>query len=160
MKIPLYFKGQMYKYALIDKEDFELVNKHKWFYRIEASDKEYARKRYRENGKIREVIMHRYIIKARRGKEVDHINGNGLDNRKVNLRICSHKSNSRNRKLNKNNKTGYKGVYRKNGKYRATITFNYKSHDLGAFDDLISAAKVYNKAAKKYFGKYASVNST
>jgi len=91
---------------------------------------------------------------------VDHINGNTLDNRKNNLRICSRTENSRNTKLSKNNSTGYKGVtyYKRDGKYVAKITVDRKRIHIGYFTTLIEAATAYDLMARKHFGEYANIN--
>lgn len=104
-----------------------------------------------------EIYLHRYIMKPRKGYQVDHINGNRLDNRKENLRICVNGSNSR----NKGQFSGaYKGVHfaSKQNKWVAQITKNYKMHHLGTFVSPEDAAIAYNKAAKRLHGKYAFIN--
>jgi hypothetical protein len=91
---------------------------------------------------------------------VDHINGNTLDNRKLNLRICKNEENVRNQKLSKRNKTGYKGVsYNKRlEKFCATIRFKNKTICLGHFENKIDAAIAYNNSAIKYFGEFSKLN--
>jgi AP2 domain-containing protein/HNH endonuclease len=106
------------------------------------------------------VPLHRLIMNAPADKEVDHINGDTLDNRRCNLRICSHKENLRNQKLPKNSKSGYKGVtwYKRIKKWRSHIRLNKKQIHLGYFDDIKLAANAYNEAAIKYFGEFAKLN--
>jgi hypothetical protein len=90
----------------------------------------------------------------------DHVNGNTLDNRKSNLRICSFSDNNKNRKISKNNSTGYKGVVydKRNKKFIAKIGLNKKQIYLGYYIDPIDAARAYNAAAIKYFGEFANLN--
>lgn len=96
---------------------------------------------------------------------VDHINGSGLDNRRINLRLCNMRQNQGNRKLNKNNTTGYKGVFYSDqaGKYRVELhtTTNGKRYRRygGLHNNLKDAALAYNKLATEYFGKYARLNT-
>lgn len=91
---------------------------------------------------------------------IDHINGDGLDCRKVNLRPCNHAENMRNRARHKNNKSGYKGVYWREfcGKFAGQITCNGKREHLGYFTDKILAARAYDDAAKRLFGEFARLN--
>jgi len=104
--------------------------------------------------------MHRLLIHAPKGMEVDHINGNGLDNRICNLRICTRSQNQINKGLQKNNTTGYKGVsfIKKHRKYRATIRINGKSMYLGEFESAKGAAFAYDNKAKELFGNFAKLN--
>ena len=92
--------------------------------------------------------------------DVDHINHDGLDNRKENLRICTRSQNMMNQRVYKNNKSGYKGVYwhKANSYWVSQIRKNKKSIYLGYFKDKTVAAKAYNKAALEIFGKYALLN--
>ncbi len=94
------------------------------------------------------------------GKQVDHINGNPLDNRRENLRICENAENNRNKGLTKASTSGYKGVslYKRSGTWRAYIVTNYKQKHLGTFDNPIDAAKAYNVAAIKFHGEFARLN--
>ncbi|HNX82743.1 MAG TPA: HNH endonuclease [Candidatus Omnitrophota bacterium] len=105
------------------------------------------------------VYLHRFIMKAEKGQTVDHINHNTLDNRKSNLRICSHAENTRNRKgKNKNNTSGLKGVFWiKSAKlWRAQIKVNNVIKYLGYYKNALDAAKEYDKAAKMFHGAFAS----
>ena len=106
------------------------------------------------------IRLHREIIGAKKGEIVDHINGNTLDNRKENLRICTHKNNMQNQKTPKNNKSEYKGVYwvKENKNWRARIQVNGKKVSLGCYKNKEDAAKAYNEAAIKYFGEFARIN--
>lgn len=92
---------------------------------------------------------------------IDHKNGNTLDNRRENLRICTYSENNRNRKqISSNNKSGYKGVSwdKQKNKWRTCLNINKKQKHIGFFNDIIEAAKAYNEAAIKYFGEFAKLN--
>lgn len=103
--------------------------------------------------------IHRFIMGAAEGQSIDHINGNRLDNRKVNLRICSHAANMKNRKPNKNGKSAYKGVIiLPNGKYRAKIDSDSKRFELGVYPTERDAVIAYNAASKILHGEFAYMN--
>ncbi len=110
------------------------------------------------NGK--RVLMHRLILRVTGSKNhVDHKNGNGLDNRRENLRVCTITENNINRGAYKNNRVGLKGVNPfKNGKFGARITIGGKLSYLGIFNTAEDAGKAYDKAAKIYHGEFANLN--
>lgn len=146
------------KFSLIDEEDFERVNQYKW-HLFKSSNKEYAATNMKINGKVKVIKLHRFLLNAPKGIEVDHKNGDGLDNRKINIRLCTDAENSHNRKISKN-KSGYKGVFiRPNGKCFAYISVNNKRIHLGEFTNPKDAARTYNKAALKYHGEFANLNT-
>jgi hypothetical protein len=141
------------KFAKVSNTDFEFINSFNWHF---ASG--YAARR--KNSKS--IYMHRVIVGIPIGKEVDHINGDKLDNRRSNLRICTHLENHHNEKR-VNTKTGFKGIYLYKNKYgwskwHARISVNDVYISLGYFKDKIDAALAYNKAAKKYYGELANLN--
>lgn len=111
------------------------------------------------------MLLHRLILNAPRDKEVDHINGDSLDNRKVNLRICTHAENLRNVKTRCGKKGSvYKGVRVDNTcvhrRWRAQATFNGKLIHIGHFATEEIAAEAYNRKAEELFGDFARVNNT
>lgn len=137
--------------AIVDDDDFEDLSLYKWFAKKEGGIF-YAARSY--GAKRNTMKMHIYIMKPVDGFVIDHINGNGLDNRKSNLRICSHAENMRNRKLHKDNSSGYKGVSKNKGKYVARIMQIY----LGRYNNAIDAARAYDAKARELFGNFAKLN--
>jgi hypothetical protein len=149
------------KVAIVDDDDYEYLNQWKWCVRINKKDVYYAtRSDYSIKGKTSCISMHRQIMNATKGYVVDHINQCTLDNRKVNLRICTHTQNLHNRPKNINNTSGYKGVgwCNKYEKWRAKIWLNSKCYHVGYYIDVIDAARAYNAAALKYHGEFAHLN--
>jgi len=139
----------------IDDEDFDYLSKRKWYYTVGA-----ARMWINKNDSYTgPTLMHRVIMNCNeRIIFVDHINGDRLDNRKSNLRICSRIENNRNGKIRKNNTCGYKGVspVKSGKKFVAQISVNYKKIHLGHFNTAIEAHKAYTDAAIKYHREYAN----
>jgi len=147
------------KFAIVDAEDYEWLSNYKWC----ASRKKrvfYARRNERRTR--RQIIMHRFILNAPKGLFVDHINHNGLDNRRSNLRLCTRTENNRNRRPNvqPNQSSKYKGVSfdKKRNLFRAFIYRNKKQYYLGSFKNETDAAKAYDKKAKELFGEFAYLN--
>lgn len=106
------------------------------------------------NGKHKR--LHLFLVNKPNNTDVDHINGNKLDNRRCNLRICSHKENSRNVKVSKNNKIGHLGIsITKYGRYRARIMVDGKEIRLGNYKNIEDAINARKEAELKYFGKYS-----
>lgn len=107
----------------------------------------------------RQFFLHKLIMKAPKGMVVDHINGDTLDNRRENLRICSQLENSWNRKTNSNNIFGLKGVnyHKKSGKYRARISVANKRISLGLFKTPEDAFEAYKIASKIYHKEFSNV---
>lgn len=139
--------------SLIDEEDMIEVAKYKWC-AFGTERHRYAQGRV--NGKT--ISLHRFLMKVSDSKVlVDHINGNGLDNRKSNMRLTNKAGNARN--ISKPHK--YKGIWfhKKNKNWCADIKVNYKKIGLGSFKDEKDAAHAYNEAALKYFGEFANLNN-
>jgi len=102
--------------------------------------------------------MHRLIMDAPDGTDVDHRNMDRVDNRRSNLRLATRAENLRNQGLSRNNTSGFKGVSRLDGKWRAEIRVKWKLIYLGLFDDKVEAARAYDTAAKEHFGEFARLN--
>jgi hypothetical protein len=146
--------------VLVDDEDFERLQRYRWFVN-ERGPCRHAYRCWMKNGVKGRIYLHREILGAPSGMVVDHINGNGLDNRRINLRLCTQKQNRRNQRKPARGKTSsYKGVSKSAGcnKFRAQITVNRKVVYLGEYDSEIIAAKTYDEAAKAYFGDFANLN--
>ena len=116
----------------------------------------YVRANYRGSN----ILMHRIILNVPPEMLTDHIDGNGLNNTRRNLRIVTYAQNGMNKQIPIDNTSGYKGVYfePERDKYHAQIRVNYKGIFLGRFDDPKEAAKAYNKAAEEHFGEFARLN--
>lgn len=149
--IPL-TRGQ---FAIVDAEDYPRLSQHAWF--AEGRPDNYYAVR-KENGKS--IKMHREILNAPDHLVVDHIDHNGRNNRKSNLRLCTFAQNCRNQRRLSHKTSRYKGVHwRKRGKkWAAAIRCNNKTHHLGYFHDEVKAARAYDRAACKFHGKFASLN--
>lgn len=146
------------KIAFVDNKNYEILNKFKWCAYWDKWNWYALRNSYFINGKRKKIWMHREIMNAEKGVQVDHRNGNGLDNRKENLRLCNNQQNQRN-KLNsyKNNKLKIKGVSfcKKSKKFKAVIHINKKQIYLGSFNVLGDTDSAYRIAEEKYFGEFA-----
>ena len=146
--------------ALVDNEDYEQLNKHKWYAKKGCRGTFYAA-RTNYASRVRPVRMGRQILGLdyNDGQLVDHKNRNTLDNRKSNLQIVIRSQTQMHQKI-RIHSSRYKGVHwqRASGKWVATITKNYKSRHLGIFRNEIYAGCAYDEAAKKLFGKYARLN--
>lgn len=141
---------------LLDDEDARLIgNRSVWAHRS-SGNVTYA---FTSIGG-RNVPIHRLIMQPETGFEVDHANGDGLDNRRANLRVCPRRLNAANRGPNKANTSGFKGVCfdRSRGKYLAGLNVNYRRINLGRFDTAEEAARAYDAAATKAWGEFAHLN--
>jgi hypothetical protein len=138
-------------HALVDEEDYERLKNYKWHVtRHGGYGTPYAARL--ERGHL--VFMHRQIMNPPRGKVVDHINGNGLDNRRCNLRICDRRQNSHNSPGRAGRKSRFLGVYPRGNKWAASVGREY----LGLFEDDVEAAKARDRRAREVYGEHAWLN--
>ena len=135
-----------------DIEDFDKVKKHAWY----LSKRGYIT----TNIKRRARPMHKFLLGDIKNAEVDHISGNKLDNRRRNLRICTHQENMFNQKRKCTNTTGFVGVsyIKRVGRYEAYVHCGGKKHYIGLFNSPEDAAKARDKKASILFGEFARLN--
>ena len=144
--------------VLLDDIDYENVSRWRWS-AVRKHDVWYAiRNIYvgggREHRKVRRVYMHRLLIDAPKGMQVDHKNGNGLDNRRDNLRATTHQINQRNRAgPQSNSKSGVNGVYwhKQRGKWAAMMRISGKNIPLGLYASIEQAAAARKVGEQKYW---------
>ncbi len=155
IKIPL----SQNKFALIDDEDLGVVSLFKWCVR-KRDNILYAHTWINLNGKDTSLKMHRLIMNAKPDKDLDHKDGDGLNNQKHNLRFCTVAQNAMNKFGNKNSSSQYKGVSwsKRNKNWVASIQTNHKSIYLGSFKSEIEAAQAYDTKAIELFGEFAKIN--
>lgn len=147
------------KFAKVSPCDFERISQYKW--RAQKTVRSYNAVRVKTvKNKSIAIYMHREILRPCDGLMVDHINHDGLDNRRENLRLASAAENNCNRRGPLGKSSRYKGVTRtKRGKpWRATITVGKRRIHLGRYDSEIEAARAYDAAARKYHGEFACLN--
>lgn len=147
------------KVAIIDDADWDLVSGYKWFAKKSGNTYYAETKVRREGGGQRDIRMHRLLLSLTDQKiQVDHRDGNGLNNQRENLRACSLAENQRNRGAYANNKSGFKGVswHKQSGKWRASIGVNGKRKHIGLFDTPEAAHASYCLAAVEFHGEFAN----
>ena len=155
--------------ALIDDDDASKVNQYEWYsFRVHRCW--YVATDFSVHGKAKRIYLHRLVMNAPDKTEVDHINGDGLDNRKENLRIVTHQQNLANQKLSEANTSGYKGVTldqrkKKDGTsmtptWMAQTKHNGKRIYLGKFATPELAARAYDRKMIELHGEFARTNES
>ncbi len=143
-------------FVIVDTNLLRILNIHKWHLSWTKGYERYAMR----TEKRKAIYMHREIMNAPDGMEVDHINGNGLDNRRENLRLCTRAQNRMNSVKRIGKSSTFKGVYwHKNcRKWRASLKLDGKEIHIGYFNTELEAAEAYDVEALYYFGNFAKTN--
>ena len=146
-------KGNKVAETIFDSKHVNKVKKYKWYLRTHKSNN---LKYVMGTINSKKIFLHRFILNTPSNKVVDHINGNTLDNRESNTRICTQANNSKNRiyKTSKGKVPGIYQQYGENGNYSVRITVNYKSIHVGTFKTYEEAVKARLEVEEKYFGEY------
>jgi hypothetical protein len=146
------------KVAQVSDCRFENISQWKWYAMYNYGN--WYAVRYCENNQLQTTILMHQEIMMFPGIDIDHWDGDGLNNQDENLRLCTPSQNGANRRVNKNNTSGYKGVYlhQETNKWEAHIKVNYKTIYIGVFLSAIDAAHAYDKIARRYFGEFAKTN--
>ena len=142
---------------LIDREDFDTINKFTWF----KGRRGYPIAHLKLEGKKLTRPVHKVILSdVGKDMNIDHINRDRMDNRRSNLRVCSHQENMFNQRKRNTNTSGYIGVayHKAANKYESYINLDAKKHYLGLYDTAIEAARVRDEYAKRMYGEYAKLN--
>jgi hypothetical protein len=149
------------QYAIVDPEDYYALSKYNWF-AVPSGSIYYAMRNDFVGHKYAPVSMHRQIMSVPKWLVVDHINGNGLDNRRDNLRGITAAQNRFNRRKRAKASSKFKGVcwHKLSERWMVNISANRHRIFLGYFDNEIEAAKAYDEAAKQYHGEFARLNFT
>jgi len=149
------------KVVLVSDHRYEYLMQWKWYVARHGPNSWYAVRGTGGHGNKRMLLMHRAIMNASDGVFVDHIDGDGLNNVDENLRLCTMTENNHNKKINKNNSTGFKGVHKHIGKpkpYEASIGVDNRKVSLGYFYTPEEAALAYDAAARNIYGVFARTN--
>lgn len=148
------------RYAIVDTEDLRRLSRFRWF-ASNKSKKSSKPKFYAQRNDVDKTIyMHHEVLSMDGSIQLDHINGNTLDNRKANLRVCTRRQNSQNSRKRQGCSSRFKGVFwsKNTGKWRARIKNSVKRIHLGYFESESQAAKAYDEKAKELFGEFAHLN--
>lgn len=142
-------------YAIVSDNDFIELNKYKWH----ISGGYAVREGVNKNGRRKRIKMHRTILNIKKKEYCDHINGDKLDNRRENLRVCTNQQNQRNSKKHIDSKSKYKGIRFHHGKWEVRVSIDKNNRIHRYFDSKLKAVTAYNKIVKKYHGEFARLIS-
>lgn len=147
------------KVAIVDDDVYERENGRKW-HAFRGGNGIWYASRKSSFPKQKTILLHREIMNAPPDMQVDHINRNGLDCRRENMRLCSHIENQYNKDTYLNNKSGYKGIrwHKRDKRWQARITVDRKVIHIGYFVTAEEAARAYDEAARKHHGRFAKTN--
>lgn len=145
-------------FATVDDDMYEYLSQWKW-YAIKARTTFYAVRNIGHSPFQKRVWMHRVIMNTPNEMDTDHWDGNGLNNQRDNLRVCTNTQNQANKNKQTNNTSGHKGVFWNLGKWHAKIGVNGQVVHLGTFSNIEDASRAYDEAAQKYFGEFARINN-
>lgn len=137
----------------VDEADLQLVQQHRWYVcetRNGARVFRYAKARI--GGRV--ITLHRLLMQPAAGLQVDHVNGDGLDNRRQNLRLCTPAENSRNARRRADSSSGFKGVRRNGPHWWASIAFEGTRYGLGNYETPQTAHAAYSLAAQLLHGDF------
>lgn len=148
------------QWAMVDNEDYKELSQYKWYAKKDHNTWYALRAVGSLPGKQKTIQMHRTILKPDKGLVVDHINHDGLDNRRFNIRVCTHAENSRNKIIQTGGTSLYKGVcwHKRDKKWAVQIKVDNKMRHLGSFKCEKEAAAAYNEAALAYHKEFAHLN--
>ncbi len=143
------------RYAIVDAEDYPALAKHKWYAQLSTNGAVcYA---VRNVGR-KTIMMHREIMKPPAGFVVDHINHNGADNRRCNLRVCTQAQNIQNKRTRLAGQSRFRGVSPRGDKWQAAVRYQGKTHYVGLYDDEVEAAQARDRKAIELAGEFAVLN--
>lgn len=171
IRIPLHSNKWPGLVALVDEADYELIRPYRW-YAVRGTHTFYAQRTWfeshpadgrrhgRKHGVYHTEKMHHLLGKPTPGIVVDHVDGNGLNNSRANLRFCTRAQNAHNRQISKGNTSGYTGVsyHQRAGKWQSRINHAGKTQHLGYHATPEAAARAYDAAALRLRGDFAQLN--
>lgn len=152
-------------FAIVDDTDYEALSEYRWSLaghkaRYAAGTSRYAARASRSGSSRKTLYMHRLVMNAPSGVNVDHANGNPLDNRRQNLRFCNQSQNNANGRMGRGTTSRYRGVFwdKARNRWRVSIQVRGRNNNIGRFTDETEAAKRYDVAAREAFGEFATLN--
>ena len=147
-------KGVLRGSIIIDKEDYDLVKGHQWHIENSRKGLQYGQTTIKRNNSTKTIRIHRMLMPG--AIQIDHVNHNGLDNRRCNLRACDNRQNNCNKKFQRNPKSGYTGIRynEKVGSYYVRIMVHKKEISLGHYKTLEEALEARRQGEIQYFGDF------